>query len=232
MTFKVVINQISYSKTPILLDINLSINSGEIIGLIGHNGCGKSTLLRSIVGIHQEWDGYIQLGSTKINIPEPSLFRKLGITYLPQLNVIFENLSLIDNIRAAQLPIKSLSKNEASKLLIADLEHKKNDIASTLSGGERQLLGISMVLASNPKVLLLDEPCASLAPETAQNFLQRLKASVKDKRISVLIAEQRIPELLEIVDNVAVIDDRHLAFLGGIDEFLRTDHAPKLNLNT
>lgn len=230
MTFKISLDQASYSNSQVLRDIKIEIYPGEIVGLIGPNGCGKSTLIRSAVGIHVEWDGYVQIGSVKIEKPEPGNLRDLGVVYLPQSNVVFEHLSLIDNIRAAQLPIESLSQISAIKLLPETLAHRKLEIASKLSGGERQLLGLWMILANNPNVLLLDEPCASLATAAAQQLLQLLKIKVKENGISVIIAEQRILELLKVVDKVAVIEDRIIGFLGTVNDFFKTDYASKLSL--
>ncbi len=213
MLLKVAINEIRYQRAVIVSDINIEVSAGEIIAILGRNGSGKSSLIKSIIGMHTNWDGNIILDDRVIQAPEPDQLKTLGVSYLPQVDPVFEKMSVRDNLKIsvlkqpAQLPY-------AIDLLPDRIKGRLNENASVLSGGEKQLLALTMIFASQPRLVLLDEPCASLSTTAAEEILQHIKSMVVKTNMSAMIVEQKVHELLTIADRALVISDGLIAYMG------------------
>jgi len=205
-----------YFKREILHGVSLQVKEKEIAGLIGPNGAGKSTLLKAIFGIIKERKGKIIFNGKDITYSKPKENVKAGISYLMQGGEIFSNLTVEEN-----LEISSQNKNEIKErkefvyLLFPQLINLKKKRAGLLSGGERQMLAFGMILMSKPKLLLLDEPTASLSQDVADKISEGIIKIREKLGVSVLMVEQNIDRALKICDRIYLMKEGEI-----IDEWV------------
>jgi len=196
-----------YDGTIIIEDIDLNVQADEIVTIIGPNGSGKSTLLKSIFGIVKPQQGKIEfLNESIIGIKPFRVFEK-GISYVPQVENIFSNLTISENLDIGFYTSKIKdTKNELDKIysIFPQLKNKNSIKSGNLSGGERQMLAIARALIGDPKLLLLDEPTASLAPNLVSEIMQKL-IQIKESGTSILLVEQNAKKSLAISDRCYVL---------------------------
>lgn len=235
MKNKLVVQNISKShdKRPILKDVSLELNQGEVVGLFGPNGAGKTTLFSIIIGLVKTDFGRLSLGDNDITNLPIYMRARLGISYLPQESSIFRGMTVIDNIKAI-LEIKNSDKQvveqKANELLDEfSISHLKNKIATTLSGGERRRLEIARALASNPSFILLDEPLAGIDP-IAVHDIKQLVAHLKERNIGVLITDHNVRETLDIVDRAYIIYDGKVLIEGLPSEIINSAQVREVYL--
>ncbi len=196
-----------YDGTIIIEDIDLNVQTDEIVTIIGPNGSGKSTLLKSIFGIVKPQQGKIEfLNESIIGIKPFRVFEK-GISYVPQVENIFSNLTISENLDIGFYTSKIKdTKNELDKIysIFPQLKNKNSIKSGNLSGGERQMLAIARALIGDPKLLLLDEPTASLAPNLVSEIMQKL-IQIKESGTSILLVEQKAKKSLAISDRCYVL---------------------------
>lgn len=182
-----------YGDVTIIEGINLQVEAGQITAVVGPNGCGKSTLLKSILGLARRFGGKVLFQDREISMLPTYQLIRLGIGYVPQVNNVFSNLTVHENLEMGAYYRRDkggiLRDCEEIYTNFPELARHRHTRAETLSGGERQLLAIARALMGQPKVLLLDEPLAFLAPKTATFILERLQG-VKQKGIGILLVEQ------------------------------------------
>ena len=181
-----------YSSVQILNGIDLYVNEGEFVTIIGPNGCGKSTFLKVLFGLATYQDGTVLHNSTNVSGWRTDRLVDRGIAYVPQVDNVFPSLSVRENLQMGGIQLKSKKLTlgiERACLMFPDLELRMSDLAMSLSGGERQMLAISRALISNPKFLLLDEPTAALSPRYQQQILENIDG-LRSEGISVLLVEQ------------------------------------------
>ncbi|MEM2926712.1 MAG: ABC transporter ATP-binding protein [Candidatus Bathyarchaeia archaeon] len=192
-----------YGKLQVLQGISISLGDGEIVSLIGPNGSGKSTLIKSIVGLAKVFSGQILYKGVDILGLRTDRLARLGIGYVPQLSSIFLSLSVEENLEMgayARSESRSLRDDmEAIYSLFPELKGRRKERAENLSGGERQMLALARALMGRPKVLLLDEPTASLSPKATASIFQCLQR-IRDSGTPILIAEQNALKALESSD--------------------------------
>ncbi|MBS7609163.1 ABC transporter ATP-binding protein [Candidatus Bathyarchaeota archaeon] len=192
-----------YGKLQVLQGISISLSDGEIVSLIGPNGSGKSTLIKSIVGLAKVFSGHILYKGVDILGFRTDRLARLGIGYVPQLSNIFLSLSVEENLEMgayARSDGRSLRNDmEAIYSLFPELKGRRKERAENLSGGERQMLALARALMGRPKVLLLDEPTASLSPKATASIFQCLKR-IRDSGTPILLAEQNALKALESSD--------------------------------
>ncbi|MCH1592352.1 MAG: ATP-binding cassette domain-containing protein, partial [Candidatus Thalassarchaeaceae archaeon] len=156
-----------YGSVQILYGIDMYVEEGEFVTIIGPNGCGKSTLIKTIFGISTYYRGEVEYRGQDISGWRTDQLVNHGIAYVPQVDNVFPSLSVLENL---QMGGNSLSKGvlgeriERSLEMFPDMRNREYDLAASLSGGERQMLAISRALISDPRFLLLDEPTAALSP--------------------------------------------------------------------
>ena len=181
-----------YANVQILNGIDLYVNEGEFITIIGPNGCGKSTFLKVLFGLATHHKGSVLHNSVDVSGWRTDRLVNRGIAYVPQVDNVFPSLSVRENMQMGgiKLASKKLAAhiNRACKMF-PNLEPRMNDIAASLSGGERQMLAISRALISDPTFLLLDEPTAALSPKYQQEILANIDA-LRSEGITVLLVEQ------------------------------------------
>lgn len=223
----------SYRKRLVIRDVNLHLQKGEVVALLGPNGSGKTTCFYNIAGLIQPEGGTISIDGRDItNLP---MYRraKLGIGYLPQEVSIFRGLNVEDNI----LAILEISESDRHKRrerleeLLSDfaIGHLRRAPSLSLSGGERRRVEIARCLAANPKYLLLDEPFAGVDP-IAVGEIRNLVADLKNRGIGVLITDHNVRETLEIVDRAYILHDGTVIMSGTAAEVVRDENVRRVYL--
>lgn len=198
-----------YGKKQILYGLTLSILPGEIVGLIGHNGAGKSTALQSIFGLITPHQGQIIYMDRDLTFASPASKLDAGIYHLPQENFIFSDLTVTDNLEMSFFTMKDQaafeSRREEVYQFFPVLRDRKNQLAGTLSGGERRMLGIGMGLLRKPKLFLLDEPSSGLSPVAFQNVAKIIQEINSSLQTAVLLVEQNVKAAFKLSKRVYVM---------------------------
>ncbi|MDG1882572.1 MAG: ABC transporter ATP-binding protein, partial [Alphaproteobacteria bacterium] len=184
-----------YGESQALFDINLQIEKGEIVALLGRNGMGKSTTINSICGMVHKYEGNINFNNVSL-IGMPSYrIAQLGIGLVPEGRRAFSNLTVLENLVATAVD-GEWSLSEIYNLF-PRLEERKFQLASSLSGGEQQMLVIGRALMTNPKLLILDEATEGLSP-TVRLEIWKVIEFLKTKNISILIVDKSLKQLLDL----------------------------------
>ncbi|MCK4658569.1 MAG: ABC transporter ATP-binding protein [Phycisphaerae bacterium] len=216
-----------YGKKQVVNGVGLDVEPGEIVALIGHNGAGKSTLLKAIFGLLPVWEGSVFLDGKQLESPTPRELLRFGVAFVPQGNRVFTDLSVRENLEMGGVTLRDKRElNEGIErvfTLFPAIKPRLRQRAGTLSGGEKQMLALANALVLNPRVLLLDEPSLGLAPPLVSEALGRIREIAEDKRVAVLIVEQKVREVLRIAQRVYVLRNGLVSF-SGLSESL-TDEA-------
>ena len=210
-----------YDKVQIMNNVDLYVNEGEFVTVIGPNGCGKSTFIKLIFGIATYYKGSVKHKGEEVSGWRTDSLVNRGIAYVPQVDNVFPSLSVRENLEMGgiNLSLPILEERITRSLeMFEDLKSRMNDVAASLSGGQRQMLAISRALISNPDFLLLDEPTAALSPLYQQQIIERIDA-LRTKGITVLIVEQNARLSL-------ARSDRGYIFANG--QVVHTDKASKI----
>lgn len=191
---------------PILHDVSLIARTGQITLIIGPNGAGKSTLIKAIAGLIPVSSGKIVLGNKDITGIRPDRLSQNGIAYVPQTDNIFRSLTIRQNLDLALRRARGSGSETFDRLLtqFPALAEKQRDMASTLSGGQRQFLAIAMALASSPRLILMDEPSAGLSPKAAQEVLEHARTLTQDG-VSILLVEQNVKQAMRLADHCFIL---------------------------
>jgi len=223
-----------YEGTIIIEDIDLNVQTDEIVTIIGPNGSGKSTLLKSIFGIVKPQQGKIEFLNESIIGMKPFRVFEKGISYVPQVENIFSNLTISENLDIGFYTSKIKDTNkDLDKIysLFPQLKDKKSIKSGNLSGGERQMLAIARALIGDPKLLLLDEPTASLAPNLVSEIMQKL-IQIKDSGTSILLVEQNAKKSLAISDRCYVLAMGKNFFDGKASEVINNQELGRMFLGS
>lgn len=201
--------KVSYGAIQALKGIDLTVYEGDVVAILGANGAGKTTTLKKISGIIDAEAGSIKLYGQDITKMEPEKIARLGISMSPEGRAVFKDLTVEENLKAGAFTLKDkarIRKNfERVYRYFPVLEERKNQVSSTLSGGEQQMLAIGRALMGSPKVLLLDEPSLGLAPLIVQDIMKIVK-EIKEEGTTVVIVEQNAAQTLKIADYGYVIE--------------------------
>lgn len=198
-----------YKSRAVVSGVSFEVHSGEVVGLLGPNGAGKTTSFYMVVGLITANNGQISLGQRDITSLPVHARAQLGIGYLPQEASVFRKLSVADNILAVLEIQKSLSTEQRlAELdqLLEDLqiEHIRDSLGISLSGGERRRVEIARALASNPEFILLDEPFAGVDPISVLE-IQKIIKQLIERNIGVLITDHNVRETLSICDRAYIL---------------------------
>ncbi len=214
-----------YGHAQALFNLDIHVNEGETIALLGRNGAGKTTTLRTVMGIDVNRTGEINLFGKKINNLSTDAIARLGVGWVPEDRRIFPNMTVRENIRLAQAagkggrtPLTVDEVVDAIPLMKKLIDRK----GTALSGGEQQAVTIARALASRPKLLLLDEPCEGLAPVIVESLTEAIAELPKKLGISILVAEQNLKFVKQVASRVYVLDTGRLAHEGSADEFVES----------
>ncbi|MEE8383335.1 MAG: ABC transporter ATP-binding protein [Nitrosopumilus sp.] len=222
-----------YVNSHILFDVNFDAKEKEITVVVGPNGSGKSTLLKSIFGLCTVYSGEISYNGEKITGLAPHEVARKKIAYLPQVNNVFSNLTIKENLIMASYTLNSklVSQRmpEIFEMFPVLKEYEKSK-SNTLSGGERQMLAMGMALIRQPDVMLFDEPTASLSPKLANEVLSKIKQLRDDFGITIILVEQNVKRALALGDFVYLFANGKGVFKGKPDELLNHPELGKLYL--
>ena len=201
----------SYKKRTVVKDVSIHVNAGEVVGLLGPNGAGKTTSFYMIVGLVAADAGRITLGERDISRMPMHTRARLGVGYLPQEASVFRKLTVAENILAILETRRSLSKAQRQELLEGllgelHLEHVRDTLGMSLSGGERRRVEIARALAADPQFILLDEPFAGVDPISVGD-IQQIIRHLQDRGIGVLITDHNVRETLGICSRAYILSD-------------------------
>jgi branched-chain amino acid transport system ATP-binding protein len=217
---------VRYSGLPVIHGLTLTVNAGETVCVVGSNGAGKSTLLRAIMGAQRIFEGRILFAGREIHKIRTEEIVKLGIIYVPEEKMLFQPLSVEENLLLGAYTLKDAAQIEANLgfvyKLFPRLNERRNQPASTLSGGEQQMVAIGRGLMSNPQVLMLDEPSLGLAPVLVDEVLDTVRR-LKEEGITILLVEQNVREALDLADRGYILQTGRVIAEGSGNELLASD---------
>ena len=214
-----------YGSSHILFGVSLTVNRGEVVGLLGRNGAGKSTTLRSIMGLTPPRKGYISFNNEDIGGCKPFLLFRKGIGYVPDDRRVFADLSVDDNLEIVFRRGTDWGKDRVYGLFPA-LGEIKTRRAGNLSGGEQQMLTIARALMGGPELLLLDEPTEGLAPLIVRDLETQI-LKLRDAGISILLSEQNVRSALRMISKAYVIDNGRICYTGTVAEIEANEEVKK-----
>ncbi|MCL2830100.1 MAG: LPS export ABC transporter ATP-binding protein [Betaproteobacteria bacterium] len=222
-----------YKTRTVVQDVSFNLASGEVVGLLGPNGAGKTTCFYMVVGLIAADGGDVFIDDTKLTHLAIHQRARLGVSYLPQEASIFRKLTVDENIRAV-LELQSTERDEIGlrlENLLDELHiaHIRNNLAASLSGGERRRVEIARALATNPRFILLDEPFAGVDP-IAVLEIQKIIRFLKERGIGVLITDHNVRETLGICDHAYIINEGTVLAAGRPDEIIYNEAVKKVYL--
>jgi branched-chain amino acid transport system ATP-binding protein len=214
-----------YGLSHILFDVSLTVNKGEVVGLLGRNGAGKSTTMKSIMELVPPKTGSIHFRGEDITGQDPYVLFRKGIGYVPDDRRIFADLTVDDNLEIVYRRNGDWTKERVYQLF-PSLEEIKERRGGHLSGGEQQMLTIGRALMGSPELLLLDEPTEGLAPLIVKALEEQI-LKLKAMGMSILLSEQNVRSALKLVDRVYVIDNGWIRFEGTVSELEANEEIKK-----
>jgi len=204
-----------YGESQALFDVNLEINEGEIVALMGRNGTGKSTTVKSIFQMIPT-KGELLFSGKNLSKLKSFQISRLGAGLVPEGRRIFGQLSVKENLIAASR--EGRWNLEEINNLFPKLKERTGQVASSLSGGEQQMLAIARALMTNPRLLILDEATEGLAPIIRQEIWSAIKTLRNDTGLAILIIDKSIKELRQICDRVVILEKGRTVWRGNIDQ--------------
>ena len=223
----------SYRKRPVIRDVSMRLDRGEVVALLGPNGSGKTTCFYAIAGLVTPEGGEVIIDGRDVTALPMYRRARMGIGYLPQEVSIFRGLNVEDNILAVLEIVQRDSHKRRERLeeLLSEfsITHLRRTPALALSGGERRRVEIARCLAADPKYLLLDEPFAGVDP-IAVGEIRHLVQDLKRRGIGVLITDHNVRETLEIVDRAYILHDGKVLMSGTTDEVVRDENVRRVYL--
>jgi branched-chain amino acid transport system ATP-binding protein len=218
--------KVRYSGLPVIQGISLSVNSGETVCVVGANGAGKSTLLRAIMGTQRAFAGRILFSGREIQRLRTEDIVRLGIVYVPEERMLFRPLPVEENLMLGAYilsdPRRIRENLDFVYTLFPRLRERRLQPASTLSGGEQQMVAIGRGLMSRPQVLMLDEPSLGLAPKLVDEVLDTVR-QLKAQGMTILLVEQNVREALDLSDRGYVIQTGRIVIEGSGRKLLASD---------
>jgi branched-chain amino acid transport system ATP-binding protein len=207
-----------YGGATILNGISFSLPRGGSCALLGRNGTGKTTLIASLVGLTERHSGAIRLKGQDITRMRPDLRAALGIGWVPQERNIFKSLTVEENLTAIARP----GAWDVARVydLFPNLQKRRANLGTQLSGGEQQQLAIGRALMLNPDLLLLDEPLEGLAPLVAEQVLAVVRRLIRDEGMSAIVVEQHAQKILGITDYAMILEHGEIVFEASAEALL------------
>ena len=219
----------AYGGHPVVKDVSLEVSEGEIVGLLGPNGAGKTTCFYMIVGLVDADAGDIQLDNQSLMKLPMHRRARAGIGYLPQEASVFRQLTVKDNLLAILETRSELTRKTRDSIAEALLEefsvsHLADSLGQALSGGERRRVEIARALATEPRVILLDEPFAGVDPISISD-IKSIITHLKERNIGVLITDHNVRETLDICERAYIVGEGHVIASGTPSEVLANDRV-------
>lgn len=214
----------SYKSRQVVRDVSIEVSTGQIVGLLGPNGAGKTTTFYMIVGLVPLDKGDIYIDQQSLTLQPMHIRARQGIGYLPQEASIFRKLTVHQNLMAILQTRKELSKEQreqqADSLLDEfNINHIRNSLGMSLSGGERRRVEIARALAADPEFILLDEPFAGVDPISV-NDIKKIIQHLRDRGLGVLITDHNVRETLDVCEKAYIVSHGELIASGTAEEVL------------
>ena len=224
---------VGYGNLQVLWDVDLEIEEGKIVAMLGANGAGKSTLLNTMIGILKPMAGEIVFRGERIdNLPPYEIIEK-GIAYMPEGGRLFPEMTIKENLEMGAYPRKYWNgrKPDLERIykLFPALGERKNQLSHTMSGGERQMLAMGRALMSNPALCFFDELSYGLSPVMAQTVFTTVKR-LREEGVTVFLVEQNVHQTLEIADYAYVLENGHIVKKGEGRSMLEDDYIKQAYL--
>lgn len=220
------VNQLEggYGSSQVLFKMDLEIQAGQAVSMIGRNGMGKSTTIQTVMGILPIKGGSIQFEGQEIANKAPHQIARLGIGLVPEGRRVFKSLSVEENLLATS---RGMKQNNAWNLervvkLFPRLKERRHQLAQTLSGGEQQMLAIGRALMTNPKLLILDEATEGLAPLIRKEIWDTL-AQIKQEGMTILVVDKNLAEMNFLLDKHYVVEKGRVVWQGTVSELEQQD---------
>ena len=212
-----------YGKAEILHNVNLKVNKGEIVSVLGSNGTGKTALLRSISGLLKPREGIISFLGERIDTLPPHEIVRRGIAHCPERKKLFPEMTVSENLELGaylRKDVDGIKKDLKETLeLFPLLQERKSQEAQTLSGGEQQMLTLARALMSKPKLLMMDEPSLGLAPIIREKLMDAIR-EIRRRGITILIVEQDVCLALDLCDRAYVFQEGTILIEGRREELV------------
>lgn len=222
-----------YGKVPVLHQVSFHMDDGETVAIIGPNGAGKSTLLKAISGLVKPRTGTIEYNGKQIaGWPSDAVVRE-GLAYVPEGGRPFSNMSVYDNLLMGAFSNRKVL-NTGSLDTMYDifpvLKARQEQLAKTLSGGERQMLALARGLVSRPKLIMLDEPSLGLAPKLVDEIYEKIRLFREELGMTVLLVEQNTSYALELADRGYVLENGRIILEGDSKFLSESEHVKRAYL--
>ncbi len=219
--------EVAYGKIQVLWGVDLTINEGEIIALVGANGAGKTTLLKTISGMLKPKAGEIRFNGGSLSRATPRDIVRHGVVHVPEGRKLFPEMNVLDNLLMGGYMISTSER--AKRLeevfrLFPILKERERQMAGTLSGGEQQMAALARGLMAQPKLLMLDEPSLGLAPLMVEKIFEAVEA-IHREGVTVLLVEQNVHEALGLADRAYVLENGKIALEGIGKDLLADEHV-------
>jgi len=226
--------QVSYGKLRVLWGVSLEIDRGEFVTLIGPNAAGKSTTLKTISGLLHPESGTIEFESKRIDRLPPHAIVRMGLAHVPEGRKIFPFMTVYENLLMGAYTKEAREKIddriEYVFQIFPVLKERRNQLAGTLSGGERQMLVIGMGLMTCAKMLMIDEPSQGLAPVLALKTLDTLKQLNESDKLTILLVEQNVHYALKYADRAYLLENGRIVLSGKCSDLMAHKHIKEAYL--
>jgi branched-chain amino acid transport system ATP-binding protein len=205
-----------YADLQVLRKVSLVVNSGEVVALFGPNGHGKSTLLKTISGLHQASAGSIKFEGQEISSLPSHKIVEMGIAYIPEERHLFRDMTVMENLKMGAYNRRARPSTQQNLAFVLDvfprLAERKDQLTSTLSGGESSMVAVARGLMSEPTLLLVDEPSIGLSPGMRKAVFDSIAKINREKKMTILIVEQEIRNALKLANRIYMLKKGHILF--------------------
>ena len=227
-----------YGAAQILYDVDLTVQRGEVVALMGRNGAGKSTTLKALIGMLARRRGHVNFMGHDISKSEPHHVARIGLGYVPEDRRIFTDLTVMENLAVGQQPPRRWADGSEAPLwtperlfkLFPNLGEMPQRLGGRMSGGEQQMLTVARTLMGNPYLVLLDEPSEGVAPLIVEQMAAMILA-LKAQGVSILLSEQNMHFAELVSDRAYVLEKGQMRYAGSMQELVRNDDVRRAYLS-
>lgn len=227
-----------YGAAQILYDVDVTVQRGEVVALMGRNGAGKSTTLKALIGMLARRRGHVNFMGHDISKSEPHHVARIGLGYVPEDRRIFTDLTVMENLAVGQQPPRRWADGSEAPLwtperlfkLFPNLSEMPQRLGGRMSGGEQQMLTVARTLMGNPYLVLLDEPSEGVAPLIVEQMAAMILA-LKAQGVSILLCEQNMHFAELVSDRAYVLEKGQMRYAGSMQELVRNDDVRRAYLS-
>ena len=227
-----------YGAAQILYDVDVTVQRGEVVALMGRNGAGKSTTLKALIGMLARRRGHVNFMGHDISKSEPHHVARIGLGYVPEDRRIFTDLTVMENLAVGQQPPRRWADGSEAPLwtperlfkLFPNLSEMPQRLGGRMSGGEQQMLTVARTLMGNPYLVLLDEPSEGVAPLIVEQMAAMILA-LKAQGVSMLLCEQNMHFAELVSDRAYVLEKGQMRYAGSMQELVRNDDVRRAYLS-